>query len=141
MQIQKNFGFLINKTGLKIKLKIQRMFADNGYPITTEHWGILQCLYESDGLSQVELSSILEKDKPNITRILDVMEKNDLVVRRSDPGDRRKFLIFLTDKSMDIKDDLFRLSIKCREDITVGIPDSELKLFISMLNKMSKNME
>ncbi len=141
MNIHKNIGFLTNRTGLKMKLKIQRIYAENGYPVTTEHWGILQCLYEIDGLSQVELSSILNKDKPNITRILDVMEKNDLVVRKSDPDDRRKFLIFLTDKAKKMKNDLLTLSKKFIKKITTGISDSELETYITVLNKMNKSME
>ncbi len=141
MNIHKNIGFLTNRTGLKIKLKIQRIFAENGYPITTEHWGILQSLYEIDGLSQVELSSILSKDKPNITRILDVMEKNDLVVRKSDPDDRRKFLIFLTDKAKEMKNDLLTIARKFRNEIVTKISDSELETYITVLNKMNKNMD
>ena len=140
MPLKKNIGFLVNRTGMKMRLKIQRLFAEEGYPITTEHWGILQCLYKNDGLSQVELSDILEKDKPNITRILDVMEKNDLVVRESDPTDRRKFLIFLTKKSKHMEMDLFRMSNRCKKQMVTGIAKSELESFITTLNKINKNI-
>ncbi len=75
------------------------------------------------------------------TRILDVMERNDLVARKSDPEDRRKFLIMLTDKSKEMRDDLFRLSKALRKQIVTGISDSEIDRFISLLDKMNKNIE
>lgn len=140
MKIHNNIGFLINRTGLRMKLKMQRGFAENGYSLTMEHWGVLQCLYESDGLSQVELSVILQKDKPNITRILDVMENNDLIIRKSDPGDRRKFLIFLTGNSKRIKKDIFRIAKSTRQEIFAGISDAEIDEFKSILYKIFNNI-
>lgn len=141
MPLKKNIGFLVNRTGMKMRLRIQRLFAEEGYPITTEHWGILQCLYKNDGLSQVELSDILEKDKPNITRILDVMEKNELVERISDPTDRRRFLIFLTKKSKEMEKALFKISNRCRKELVKGVSANELEGFINILNKINSNIK
>lgn len=140
MKIYNNIGFLINRTGLLLKLKMQRVFTENDYQLTAEHWGVLQCLYETDGLSQVELSEILGKDKPNITRILDVMEKNNLIVRKSDPDDRRKYIIFLTKRAKEIKNDLFKLAKNTRERILKGFSDSEVEIFVKMINKIYKNI-
>ena len=36
------------------------------------------------------------KDHPNLTRHIDSLEKKGLVLRQSDPDDRRKYLITLT---------------------------------------------
>lgn len=47
--------------------------------------------------------------KPNITRIIDVMEKNNLVQRNADPENRRKYLIGLTPYARSIKKDLFSI--------------------------------
>lgn len=140
MKIQANLGFLINRTGLKMKLKMLRTFAAKGYSITMEHWGVLQCLYEKDGQVQVELAKILDKDKPNITRILDVMAKKDLIVRKADPNDRRKYLIFLTKKAYSIKKDLFKLGKQVRQEMVAGISDSEVEELVKIINKIYKNI-
>lgn len=141
MKINNNIGYLINRTGLRMKLEMQHALSKKGYSLTTDHWGLLQKLYEKDGLPQVELANLLNKDKPNITRILDIMEKNDLISRKSDPFDRRKFLIFLTDKTKKMKNDLFVIASEVTEKSLIGISQTEIHEFMNVLNKIYLNLE
>jgi len=47
------------------------------------------------------------KDKPTITRILDNLERKNLISRKADSGDRRAHKIYLTGSGRD-KIDMFR---------------------------------
>jgi DNA-binding MarR family transcriptional regulator len=59
-------------------------------------------LWQKDGQYQTELADDLFGDNPNITRILDGMEKKGFITRRSDPKDRRKYKIFITQQGYEI---------------------------------------
>ena len=50
------------------------------------------------GLTQRQVGEIVNKKPANLTRILDRLESKELMVRRSNPDDRRATLVFLTDK-------------------------------------------
>ncbi len=50
-------------------------------------------LWEKDGVTQQELCNATFKDKPSMTRLIDNMERQHLVVRISDKKDRRTNLI------------------------------------------------
>ena len=139
--IGNNIGFLMNRTLLRMKLELQRGFNEKGFPLTTDHWGILQVLFIEDGVSQIELANSLAKDTPNITRMLDVMEKNGLIERRPDPDDRRKHLIFLTNKTRKMKEELFLTSSSIQGKIFKNISKNDVKKFKNMLEHMYANLE
>ena len=141
MKISENIGYLMNRTGLRMKLVLQKTFNEQGYSLTAEHYGILQKLYESDNLTQVELANLLSKDKPNITRIIDVMEKNNLVQRNADPNDRRKYLIGLTPYAKSIKEELFSIVKTIKKKAYQGLSTSDLTMLKTHLNRIFENLE
>ncbi|HQN18660.1 MAG TPA: MarR family winged helix-turn-helix transcriptional regulator [Syntrophobacteraceae bacterium] len=108
--------------------------------MTVHQWRIMQKLYDSNGLSQVELGTLLDKNGPNITRILDIMEKNDLICRNTDPKDRRKFVIHLTAKGREMKEKIAPLSRSSREKAFKNISQKDLKKFRDLLNLICANM-
>jgi DNA-binding MarR family transcriptional regulator len=132
-----SIGFIINKAHLILKNNLQKKFKK--YDIAPEQWAILNCLYNNEGCSQKELSDKTYKDKASITRILDVLEKRRLVKRESDPGDRRVFLIFITDEGRALRDALIPLSKSASEEAIKGFSQEEFKLLKVLLLKLISN--
>ena len=90
------FAILNGKVSAAINRKLSRNFRQNGLEITPEQWTVLIFLWEKDGVTQQELCNATFKDKPSMTRLIDNMERQHLVVRISDKKDRRTNLIHLT---------------------------------------------
>lgn len=82
---------------------LNRKFRTAGLDITTEQWGVLVCLWNKDQQTQQSLSEQTNKDKASITRLLDALAKHELIVRQSDPADRRTNIIHLTAKGKEIE--------------------------------------
>jgi DNA-binding MarR family transcriptional regulator len=59
---------------------------------------VLSVLRRSGGCSMTDLSRVLRVTKPNITFLVDRLEEQGLLRRKSDASDRRKTTIVLTDK-------------------------------------------
>ena len=85
---------------MRYKFKLDMQIA--GLDMTQEQYFILFQLWQKDGQYQTELADDLFGDNPNITRILDGMEKKGFITRRSDPKDRRKYKIFITQQGNEI---------------------------------------
>lgn len=66
------------------------------FNITVEQWNVVKHLSEREGCNQKDLAKRCLKDRAALTRILDILEKKDIIKRKSSPNDRREFLIFLT---------------------------------------------
>lgn len=68
------------------------------------------------------------------------MEKNDLVVRRRHPTDRRTNLIYLTEKGRSLQEPLMAVGNLTNKEATEGISPEELKACIKTLNKVIDNL-
>lgn len=55
-----------------------------------------------------ELAAVMCCEPPNVTYVIDKMEKQGLVVRRPDPADRRAKRLVLTDAGRELRLDLLR---------------------------------
>ena len=102
--------FLIKRTSRNFRKRLNRSFAKAGHDVTTEQWRILRCLQYQDGQRQQDLADVVHKDKTSITRIIDSMEKRDLVVRIPDRLDRRQKLIYLTNKGKRLQEELMQIA-------------------------------
>lgn len=138
--IQNSLTFLIYQTALALKSSLQRSFKENGHEITAEQWGIMRHLWEEEGLSQREIGARASKDKPNITRMLDSLEKKRLILRQPDPRDRRKFRVYLTPEGKLLHERLFPLVNSLREQVTRQLSQSEIDFLKEILSKINPNI-
>ncbi|MFA6702967.1 MAG: MarR family transcriptional regulator [Dysgonamonadaceae bacterium] len=97
------FDILSGKISRAINRTVLKAFSQEGIDITTEQWTILSCLWNKDKIIQQEICDLTQKDKPSVTRLIDNLEKKDLVRRVLDPSDRRNNLIHLTSRGISLK--------------------------------------
>lgn len=97
------FNILTGKISTAINRTFLRAFASEGIEITTEQWSVLACLWQKDKVTQQALCTITSKDKPSMTRLIDKLEKGNLVTRVSDHFDRRINLIHLTKEGLALQ--------------------------------------
>ena len=134
-----SLGFILGRTALKMKNSFNQ--ALKPHDITVEQWGLLNRLWEKDGVSQKELAEKSCKDQPNITRILDKLEEKGLIRREPDPDDRRAFLIYLTGDGKALKNKLVPIAHQTLERVLTGITAEETDQLKVLLNKIFNNLE
>jgi DNA-binding MarR family transcriptional regulator len=67
-----------------------------GWGLSVPEWRVLACLTEADGLGVGDLAAMALMKQPSMTKVLDRMEADGLVRRKSTREDRRRVLIHLT---------------------------------------------
>jgi DNA-binding MarR family transcriptional regulator len=132
---------MVGRTAFTIKHKLHKQFKSKGYKATPEHWGILNLLEGEEGLSQSEIAEKTIKDKGNITRMLDVMQRNGLIQRRKHENDRRAYKIFLTNKGRNLQYALAQYVQEIDKQACLGLSVEELKELKRILKKMFANFE
>jgi len=135
--VEKSIGFIIYRTALAMKATLQRTLKERGFDITPEQYGILQVVREEEGLSQREIGNILFKDKPNVSRMLDALERKRLIFRQ--PTDRRKYAIFLTEEGKTLVEEILPIGLQLVEKATNGLLVREVETLENMLNKIYGN--
>jgi 3-hydroxy-9,10-secoandrosta-1,3,5(10)-triene-9,17-dione monooxygenase reductase component len=68
------------------------------WQLSVPEWRVLACLMDVEGLSVGELAAMALMKQPGLTKVLDRMERDGLLRRRSTTDDRRRVTIHLTAK-------------------------------------------
>lgn len=111
------------------------------YQITTEQWSVLRTLSEYDEISQKELSLRSDKDQATLTKILDLLVKQENVERIANPLDRRSFLVKITPKGTKIAAEVTPYLEEVFTKITHGIDEERLEIFRDVSLTLESNIE
>ena len=133
-------GFIIERTAKRMKQSFKKILNENSAGITVDQWVILQELEKENGLSQFEIAARTFKDAPTVTRIIDLLCDKKLLKRQSDPEDRRKFNIFLTDLGKSKILEVLPMVESFRADAWSGLSDQEINQLRDILNTIFKNL-
>lgn len=136
-----SLGYVINRTAIRLKHELHQAFKTNGYDVTPEQWAILNRLWDHEGLSQVELADLTFKDKPNVTRMLDVLERKQLLYRQRDDHDRRAYKVYLTEEGRLLKEKLIPLAEKVLERGQRNLSAEDIEFLQEKLNLIHNNFE
>lgn len=139
-KVEENLDYLISKAVQIMKNSLYRELKEKGHNITTEQWSVLAKLYYEDGIYQKQIGDCLFKDKPTITRILDLMEKKNLIIRISDDKDRRKSKVYLTQDGKDVVKELIPVAEEFQERLAVNLSHDEIEQFTQVLEKLCTNI-
>jgi len=109
--------------------------------ITIGTWYFLRVLWEEDGLTQSELCDRIGIVGPTTVMAVNRMARDGLVVRSTDPADRRKGRIYLTAKAKRLKKKMLAEAADCVADALASIPEEEIAKFRTTLRKIALNLE
>lgn len=112
-----------------------------GYDLTFSQFVTMKKLGMSDGhISVGDLARSAELNPGAMTRLLDKLEEKGLIVRASDPTDRRALRIQLTDAGRDIYNQCSASSDRVRDRAFAGLSTSEREQLISTLERVRANL-
>jgi DNA-binding MarR family transcriptional regulator len=103
---------------------LQARLADHDVPLG--HWRFLRALWESDGLTQRELSREVGVMEPTTFAALKTMQSRGYIVRRQLAGNRRKVHIFLTAKGKALERKLVPLAEEINRVAVAGVSPRDL---------------
>jgi 3-hydroxy-9,10-secoandrosta-1,3,5(10)-triene-9,17-dione monooxygenase reductase component len=97
---------------------------------------VLAALSEHDGVTMTELAELVLFKQPTLTKAIDRMERTQLVQRRTPDEDRRRTLVFLTERGRRVVAPLMQRARQHDNTVTraLGVPVTrELKTALALL--------
>ena len=132
----------IGRTYKMMNMYISDVFQQNNIQVTKEQWIVLKILHEdNDGVIQNELAFITGRNKASLTRLINVMEKNQLVIRISSKEDSRKNLIHITKTGKQLFLKMRPLMLHSMRTLQSGISENEISNFIMVMIKIQNNLK
>ena len=121
-------------------IAIQRFTKEN-YPLTPEQFTVLTAIIDHDGLYQRQISALTLKDRPNITRIVNILEGMGFVTRTSDVNKRKIYKINITEQGRLAHEQALPTVLELWQQSVEGVSDEELRSCLKVLNKIKLNLE
>ena len=137
----KEIAVYVNILNSRIKKCFFDKLQENGINITPEQYLVLDILWEKQSLSQQNIADIIQKDKNSVTKIIDSLEKKQLVRRVMDQKDRRINKIELTDEAIALEKITTDVAINFMNDTIKGIDNKDLDCFVNVMRQIKDNLE
>ncbi len=129
---------LLDQVARKLR-EIQRLTMQ-AVNLTPPQFQTLRLLWEQEHQPPKDLAESSGCTRATMTGILDTLEKNGLVARQPNPGDRRSLLVALTEKGAALEGnipDLDRIYASC----CVGLSAEEFRQLGSLLEKLDRSLD
>ena len=139
--LKNRIGSLIYITGTLIRGFSTQTFSEKNFGLTPDQYVILSLLCENSEINyQRQLAEIMFKDRANMARIIEIMHQKGLVEKIPDSNGRKIFKLVVTEKGKAARDMVFPTDIDLRKIITADIPEEDLAVTFSTLEKMNFNV-
>lgn len=137
-QFQRDLLFLLHDVA-----RLLRVDADKrarAHDMTRAQWGILIWLERQPGISQKELSELLDVEPITVARLIDRLEGRGMVERRPDPKDRRIWRLHLRPAAFPVLREIDAQRAKITRTLTQGIDRKTLDSLTDALSRMKATL-
>jgi DNA-binding MarR family transcriptional regulator len=124
-------------------MAMTRFFESVGSVRSAGRYTLLRILYFADEarLTQIEIVNAMQVTSPNVTYLIDALEKEGLVARTPHPTDRRVTYVELTPRGREVCSKLIPAMVDFMASMTRGFTDEEKTTFYSLLDRYRQNHE
>lgn len=147
--------YLITRASLSISAELRRAFAKAGLGhIKPAYLGVLMCLWREDsldetlgklggqaGMKTADLGRCAGLEPSTMTGVIDRMERDGLVRREDDPGDRRAQRIILTDEGFRVREHLIAAVDSSLGAVFAGVETGRIEELKNVLRTVLANTE
>jgi DNA-binding MarR family transcriptional regulator len=138
-----DYGVLDNLVGYGVR-RAQLMIYDDfiralsRWEITPPRFSALTVIANNPGLKLTDLSNILAIARSGSVLLINALEQNGLVERRSSPTDRRAYGLHLTKRGKATLDEISRAVIEHDARISAPLQPEERATLLRLLRKLAK---
>ena len=135
-----DIGMLMSQVDRLCTKKFVQNARKFGMDISQDQWMVIGPIWKQKGISQKEIAEYCGKDKTSVTKIIDTLEKKNLLVRYSDQIDQRIKRVVLSNKGKDVMKNVMPVIEQHRNDLLEGIKSKEIETFKIVLKKIHNNL-
>jgi len=131
-------GFLMHDITRMRRAILDQMM--NKFGVTRAQWWVIAHLSRHDGMTQVQLASILDIGKASLGSLVLHLEEGNFVERRFDPIDKRARRLYLTRKSRQLLDQLHSVEFEFNELALQGVDRQARSQLLALLTLIKANL-
>lgn len=108
------------------------------YGLTISQYKILKYLLmcPDETVRQVDIERYFSMTNPTVTGLVQALEKKGMIERKVNPNDSRSKILCPTQKTLEMKETLYRLGSDLEGELTKDLSENERKELLRLLNKL-----
>ncbi|MBP2660566.1 MAG: MarR family transcriptional regulator [Firmicutes bacterium] len=110
------------------------------YNLGSGQYIFLVNLFKNNGISQEQLSEIVNIDKTTTARAVAKLVNENYVIRKISDNDKRAYNLYTTDKAESIKNNLFGTLDSWNKIMLDNFNSEERKILLKLLEKVGSNI-
>ena len=126
--IENILGRIIGLASQAMKVLVDKNLAEANFDLRLEHIILLRTIFENEGINQHQITFFMFRDKTAITRLIDHLEKKNLVLRVPDKQDRRQNLIYLTNEAKVLFPKFIEVAKLTEQEAIAGISAKDVQI-------------
>lgn len=89
----------------------------------------------------VDIANFLQRDKAQVTRLVNTLIESGLVVKQSNPNDKRSHFLKITESGQQIITKLANVDAKTAQVMMKNLSEEEVREFMRMSEVMANNLQ
>lgn len=106
--------------------------------VTEQQWRVLRVLEERGTLDPKEIAEAACLLNPSLTRIMQLLEKKELIARKAHPEDRRKVRVSITEAGRALLRDAMPKSAEIAEALRARFGQDKIDQLLDLLGELSE---
>lgn len=139
--LNSKIGMKLVRIGKMTRAIANQRLKQGNSPVTPEQFTVLTAILDHESLYQRQIGALTLKDRPNITRIVNILEKQELIEKTPDVNKRKIYKITITQKGKEAYEEALPGVLDVWQDAIEGIDDIEIATCIKVLEKIKHNLE
>jgi len=140
LDLSHHLPFRLSQVARMLSIGASRTFQKQ-FGVGVREWRVIALLGDRGPVSAADMVGPAAFDKATVSRAISTLESDGYVERLPDQSDRRKQLVRLTDKGVDLHDRMVPLAKMRAKVIETALSSRERTQFQSILGKLKTQIE
>lgn len=121
------------------KKYVQFSLTKHNIDITYDQWQVLDIIVNNGDIKQTEIAEKTSKDTASVTRIIELLNKKGYVARQTDPNNRRKLILGVSNHGEKQYHKTSAVINECTDQALSGLKEKRLKKLKKIFKTITKN--
>lgn len=136
-----SLGNLTQRISKSLGVRLVSKLKSHDISISAEQWCVISMLKFQGQATQTAIGLFLGYDKVRVLRLIEGLERVNIIERSTDNNDKRFKIVKLTEIGNQYYNKIVIHAKKTLDEATNGLSREELNACISMLKKITGNLE
>jgi DNA-binding MarR family transcriptional regulator len=124
-----------------LKRQMAEQIESLDYDIAPMHMRVMKIITKKSPCTSIDVAHYLNRDKAQVTRLINTLLAQSLLVKAPNPSDKRSHFLELTEAGQKVMACLADIDKQVLAAMAQGLSEEELDSFNATAEKMAKNLE